>query len=109
MKHLISGILATLAILTSSALAAPDTSDALTIALWPDGQAPINADRTETESADVSLLVFRPAKPNGTAMVVCAGGGYGMNLWKGAEGIRTDGKTGNILKLKYGSLLVMRI
>lgn len=105
MKRLLPGILATLAILTS-AFAAPDTSDALTVALWPDGRAPINADGSETESADVSLLVFRPDTPNGTAMLVCAGGGYGRNLWHGAEGVRTarwlneHGVTAAVLKYR---------
>ena len=89
MKHLLPAILTALALVGPSSFAAPDTSGALTVALWPDNQAPVNAAGTETETADVTLLVFRPDTPNGTAMVVCAGGGYGRNLWHGAEGVRT--------------------
>ena len=100
MKHLntsIPALVAAFAVLASAASAigqaAPEVKGPaetpLQIALWPAGQAPVDADGTEIEDANVSLLIYRPTRPNGTAMVVCAGGGYGMNLWKGAEGART--------------------
>ena len=96
MKHLLMhwpSITAAIVILGSAGQAAPATTAPAgkprQIALWPDGRAPVNADGSETEAADVSLLVHHPATPNGTAMVVCAGGGYGRNLWHGAEGLRT--------------------
>lgn len=100
MKHLNTGIpamMTALAILASAAgasgQAAPEAREPagspLQITLWPAGQAPVDADGTASEDVIVSLQIHRPATPNGTAMVVCAGGGYGMNLWNGAEGVRT--------------------
>ena len=53
-----------------------------TIAIWL-GTAP--TDDTQTETATVSVTVYRPAKPNGTAMIICPGGGY-SGLVLGAEG-----------------------
>lgn len=55
------------------------------IPLWPGGRGPVSG--TSTEPANAFLQIFHPSKPNGTAMVVCAGGGYGMNLWYGHEGV----------------------
>jgi acetyl esterase/lipase len=85
-------ILTSLCVCTLIANAEPGkvkTSVPYKIALWPDAQSPIDAKGTETELAKVYLHIYRPDKPNGTAMVVCAGGGYGINLWQGAEGVRT--------------------
>lgn len=54
------------------------------VLLWPSG-APVG-DGTE-ERVDVPITVHRPApeKANGTAMIICPGGGYG-GLVTGAEG-----------------------
>lgn len=52
------------------------------IALWP-RQAPVGGG--ETEEANAFITVYRPAQPNGAAVVICPGGGY-RNLVKGAEG-----------------------
>ena len=52
------------------------------IALWP-GQAPIGDGRSETSTA--AITVHRPPHPNGTALVICPGGGYG-GLVSGPEG-----------------------
>ena len=53
------------------------------IALWP-GQAPVGGGKTE--KANAFITVYRPTKPNGTAAVICPGGGYGV-LVKGPEGV----------------------
>lgn len=52
------------------------------IALWPAG-APIGDGKTE--AAMPQITVHHPATPNGTAMVICPGGGYG-GLVTGPEG-----------------------
>jgi len=52
------------------------------LSLW-NGPAPIG-DGT-TEDVDVRVTLHRPAKPNGTAIVICPGGGYG-GLVTGGEG-----------------------
>ena len=45
------------------------------LALWTD-QAPIGDGKFAAENAFIT--VYRPAKPNGAAVVICPGGGYGM-------------------------------
>jgi acetyl esterase/lipase len=50
--------------------------------LWPE-QAPVG--NGQFEKADVIMTIHRPAKPNGAAVVICPGGGYG-GLVTGAEG-----------------------
>jgi len=52
------------------------------IALW-EGQAPVGGGKTE--AANAFITVHRPEKQNGTAVIICPGGGYG-GLVKGAEG-----------------------
>ena len=52
------------------------------VSLWP-GQAP-EGDGT-FEVVEVTMTVHRPEKPNGAAMVICPGGGYG-GLVTGGEG-----------------------
>jgi acetyl esterase/lipase len=52
------------------------------IPLW-DGPAPVGDGTTDPKNA--FLTVHRPAAPNGTAVVICPGGGYG-GLVVGAEG-----------------------
>lgn len=42
--------------------------------VWPI-QAPVSSH--ESENVQVNVSVFRPAKPNGAAMIICPGGGYG--------------------------------
>lgn len=44
------------------------------LALWPQ-QAPTGDG--QTEAANATITVYRPAKPNGAAIVICPGGGYG--------------------------------
>ena len=42
--------------------------------LWP-GEAPVGDGKTEKSKAE--LTIHRPEHPNGTAVVICPGGGYG--------------------------------
>jgi len=55
------------------ALAAADPAPQ-TFPLWP-GKAPLAVGDTATDKP--TLTAYRPEKPNGTAVVVCPGGGYG--------------------------------
>jgi len=52
------------------------------IALW-DGPAPVGGGATET--ANAFITVYHPKQTNGTAVVICPGGGYAC-LVKGPEG-----------------------
>ena len=52
------------------------------VGLWH-GRAPTGDGKFE--DAEAWLTVHRPAKPNGTAIVICPGGGYAMQV-VGAEG-----------------------
>jgi acetyl esterase/lipase len=62
---------------TTSQFSPPET-----VILWPD-QAPVGDGTCEKSKTQVT--VCRPAHPNGTAVVICPGGGYG-GLVTGAEG-----------------------
>jgi len=83
--------------ITSLAAAGPET-----IRLWPN-EAPV--DKAVTEKTDAFITVYRPEKPNGTAVVICPGGGYGM-LVMGGEGagiakwLNAHGITGIVLKYR---------
>ena len=73
-----------------------------TIKLWPEGKASIGAG--EFENANATLTIFRPQEPNGTAIVICPGGGYGQVV--GAEGapiarwLNTQGIVGIVLNYR---------
>lgn len=71
-----------LALVASSLMAAEAGPKPERISLWS-GQAPIG-DGTSV-AADPAITVHRPAKANGTAMIICPGGGYG-GLVTGPEG-----------------------
>ncbi len=60
----------------------PVAKDPEVIRLWPD-KAPVDA--TTFEESDARITVHLPAAPNGTAVVICPGGGYG-GLVTGPEG-----------------------
>ncbi len=98
-RRLLTGI--ALLALTSLAEAQPKPERLL---LWPDG-APVG-DGT-TERVDVPITVHRPApdKANGTAVIICPGGGYG-GLVTGAEGhgiakwLNGHGITGVVLEYR---------
>jgi acetyl esterase/lipase len=72
------------------------------IKLWY-GKAPIG-DGT-FEKGDATITVHKPEKPNGTAIVICPGGGYG-GLVTGAEGhgiatwLNSHGITGVVLEYR---------
>jgi acetyl esterase/lipase len=56
------------------ALVAADPAPPQTFPLYP-GKAPLAVGDTATDKP--TLTAYRPEKPNGTAVVVCPGGGYG--------------------------------
>jgi acetyl esterase/lipase len=70
--------------------------------LWK-GRAPVGGGMFE--AADASLTVHHPKTPNGTAVVICPGGGYG-GLVRDAEGhgiarwLNTHGITGAVLEYR---------
>ncbi len=72
------------------------------VSLWPE-QAPVG-DGT-FEKAEVTITVHRPAAPNGAAVVICPGGGYG-GLVTGPEGhgiatwLNGHGITGIVLEYR---------
>ena len=66
----------------NSADAASLPQEPFAVPLWPD-QAP-NGDGT-FESSEAKITVHRPKKSDGSAIVICPGGGYG-GLVTGAEG-----------------------
>ena len=72
------------------------------LALW-DNHAPIGEGKFKEE--DAWIHVHRPAKPNGAAVVICPGGGYGMQVM-GAEGhgialwLNDHGVTGVVLQYR---------
>jgi acetyl esterase/lipase len=72
------------------------------IGLW-DKRAPLGGGKFET--AEAWVTVHRPEKPNGTAVVICPGGGYG-GLVTGPEGhgiatwLKRHGITGVVLEYR---------
>ena len=80
------------------------------IALWT-GQAPIGGGKTVAANAFVTI--FRPDRPNGAAVVICPGGGYG-GLVTGPEGtgiaqwLNQHGIVGIVLeyRLPHGNQMV---
>lgn len=70
--------------------------------LWPEGKAPLGSGKFEKSSA--TLTVFRPEKSNGTAVVICPGGGYARVV--GGEGapiarwLNQNGIVGLVLKYR---------
>lgn len=86
--------------------ASPSTSKSSSksrvIPLW-DGRAPVG--ENEFEKSDAKITVHRPVKGNGTAIIICPGGGYG-GLVTGAEGhgiakwLNRHGITGVVLEYR---------
>ncbi|QTN31525.1 alpha/beta hydrolase [Akkermansiaceae bacterium] len=73
------------------------------INLWEAGKAPDGRGGFTDEEAFV--LLHRPEKPNGAAMVICPGGGYGGLVMGGegngiAEWLNKQGITGIVLKYR---------
>jgi acetyl esterase/lipase len=94
-------VLAALLFLTASALA-QDKPTPSPLPLWS-GKAPVGDGTFDDEQPQIT--VHRPERPNGTAMVICPGGGYG-GLVIGAEGhgiaqwLNQHGITGVVLKYR---------
>ncbi len=82
--------------------AAAETPPPEKLALWPE-QAPVGDGKTE--AANAFITVYRPAKANGAAAVICPGGGYG-GLVTGPEGsgiarwLNVHGVTGIVLEYR---------
>lgn len=101
---------ALLALPLSSALSQESAPEPVKISLWSN-HAPVG-DGT-FQSQDPVITVHRAAKPNGAAMVICPGGGYG-GLVVGAEGhgiaqwLNQHGITGIVLeyRLPHGNAYV---
>ena len=90
--------LTALLLVTSAGIAAEPER----LALW-NGKAP-NGDGT-TDEADAFLTVHVAEKPNGTAIVICPGGGYGGLVTKGeghgiAKWLNGHGITGLVLEYR---------
>jgi acetyl esterase/lipase len=95
------------ACLVSAVIAAGDkprdkSPEPLKLNLW-NGKAPIGDGKFE--HADARITVHKPEKPNGAALVICPGGGYG-GLVTGAEGhgiaswLNRHGITGVVLEYR---------
>ena len=72
------------------------------LALWP-GPAPMGDGTFQPSTAAITL--HRPAQPNGAAMVICPGGGYGGLVTKGeghgiAEWLNQHGIAGIVLEYR---------
>jgi len=61
---------------------APKKAEPEKLKLW-NGKAPIGDGKFE--QAETRITVYKPEKPNGTAIVICPGGGY-IRLVTGVEG-----------------------
>lgn len=95
-------IVANSLLLASAATGAAGDSKPEEIALWT-GQAPVG-DGTFA-AADASIFVYRPSKTNGTAVVICPGGGYGGLVIEPeghgiARWLNRHGITGVVLKYR---------
>jgi len=81
---------------------APKKAEPEKLKLW-NGKAPIGDGKFE--NADARITIHKPEKPNGTAIVICPGGGYG-GLVTGAEGhgiaawLNRHGVTGVVLEYR---------
>jgi len=91
-----------LCLIATSLLQAQDVVKPERIVLWRN-RAPLG--NGKFEKADAWITVHRPQKPNGTAVVICPGGGYG-GLVTGAEGhgiaawLNRHGITGIVLEYR---------
>lgn len=95
------------------AAADPARDEVSTIALWPAGTKGIDPAAIEAQPSPAlvtnvrnpSLTVFRPEKPNGTAVVICPGGGYAVlsienEGSKVAERLNSAGLTAFVLRYR---------
>lgn len=85
------------------------------VAIWPEGTAKVDAsipEKVEPRKFELvknihnpNLTVFRPAEPNGAAVVICPGGGYsviasGLEGFPVAEMLNQSGITAFVLKYR---------
>jgi acetyl esterase/lipase len=103
MRHLLTlAFLAFLSLVVSAAVAPGDKAAPERISLW-NKRAPIGDGKFQ--DADAFITIHRPDKPNGTAIVICPGGGYG-GLVTGPEGhgiatwLNRHGITGVVLEYR---------
>jgi acetyl esterase/lipase len=88
--------------LASARADAPKKAEPMKLKLW-NGKAPIGDGKFE--EGDTQITVHKPEKPNGTAIVICPGGGYG-GLVVGPEGhgiaawLNKHGITGVVLEYR---------
>ena len=85
---------AALGLMTEPAMAIAAPTDQPTLDLWPGNRAPggpgpkeaekVSAKGSVTQVSRPRLVVYRPERPNGTAMLVIAGGGY-AHIERGTE------------------------
>lgn len=80
----------------------PAKSNPEVIQLWPD-EAPVGNGQTEKSTAKIT--VYHPEKPNGTAVVICPGGAYGVLVVEPeghsiAKWLNTHGITGVVLEYR---------
>lgn len=86
----------------SAAADGPKKGETERLKLW-NGRAPLGDGKFE--EADAQITVHKPPKPNGTALVICPGGGYG-GLVTGPEGhgiaawLNRHGITGVVLEYR---------
>jgi hypothetical protein len=72
--RLFTWLVVLIAMIVAVPLLAADEAKPERIGLW-NGKAPVGGDKFE--ESDAFITVHRPAKANGTAIVICPGGGYG--------------------------------
>ncbi len=95
-------VLSLIIVLASPSPVASAETHPLRMQLWP-GLAPVGNGHSETNNA--TITIHRPDKPNGTAIVICPGGGYG-GLVVGPEGhgiagwLNEHGITGVVLEYR---------
>lgn len=91
-----------LAPLIRAKFAAGAAAEPQKVGLW-NGNAPTGDGKTE--DCEVWLTLYRPAKPNGTAVVICPGGGYGGHAIQPeghgiAKWLNQSGVTGVVLEYR---------
>ena len=80
-------------------------TSAAELPLWVPGKAPVTTVRDTFEAGNAFITVHTPSEPNGTAIVICPGGGYG-GLVMGPEGhgiarwLNRHGITGIVLRYR---------
>jgi acetyl esterase/lipase len=98
-------LLLTAALLTASAFVFRGQARVATMRLW-DSDAPGAIGKTELDIPTLTRYQASPQKANGTAVVVCPGGGYGMlaghEELPPAQWLNSQGVTAFVLKYRLG-------